>query len=419
MLSDKKFYFMLYDNILEPLDLQMTYSNRTGIYHSIFDFQTILPNNSINSPVYQWVIMCDQEPLSRSTLSNIWQAGTFLKVNPWSQETGCVLRHDALGDGYYIRGDQYFSKNLQIIATSEHSQEKNNFLKHLDNTYDWYYFYHGFLSLDWFKHVPYQTPITNYTKLFISFNHLFTEKRSYRLNLISRIKDKHIRDQCYLSLDQKNTSTKIKDELFDKSSMLSKESKKLIYQHLITGNTKDLIIDTHEIDGSLSPTDSLNTLSQGLFHVVTETVFYDEKLHLTEKIFKPIVAQRPFMLVAGPGNLAYLKSYGFRTWDRWIDESYDDETDPDLRIIKIVNEMEKLCKKPQWEINKMYVEMRESLEFNFYHFYTDFKKIIVDEMVDNFRRCLIQHNAGRDASMIGFVDHKHLQWHDIKRRLML
>ena len=49
-------------------------------------------------------------------------------------------------------------------------------------------------------------------------------------------------------------------------------------------------------------------MSLGLFHIVTETIFYDNKLHFTEKVFKPIVARRPFFLVGAPGNLAYLKS---------------------------------------------------------------------------------------------------------------
>jgi hypothetical protein len=73
-----------------------------------------------------------------------------------------------------------------------------------------------------------------------------------------------------------------------------------------------------------------------LWNIVTETVFYDNKLHLTEKIFKPIVLKRPFVLVGAPGNLQYLKEYGFQTFDKWINEDYDNEIDPDIRIKKIV-----------------------------------------------------------------------------------
>jgi hypothetical protein len=49
--------------------------------------------------------------------------------------------------------------------------------------------------------------------------------------------------------------------------------------------------------------------------------------------------------------------------------------------------------------------------------YGGFRKVIVDEMVNNFRRCVIQHNAGRDASMMNYMDHQHMDWADIRRRL--
>lgn len=410
---------MLYENLLKPLGFQMSYSHNNGIYDDISDFHTRLTDSNIDAPMYYSAVMCDQEPLSHHALTKLWQPESFLKIKRESHDTGFVLRHDALSDGYYVRGDQYFLPNLQLLATSEHSKEKTHFLKYLDNTYDWYYFYHGFSSLSWFKSIPYQPPITKYSKLFISFNHLFTEKRSYRLSLIAKIREHELSDRFFTSLNQHHTKQQIKQELCDSQSLLNATNKKLIHKHLWVGNTTELTIDTNNINGTLSATDSLPTLTKGLFHLVTETVFYDEKLHLTEKIFKPIVAMRPFLLVAAPGNLEYLKSYGFRTFDRWIDESYDSESDPDIRLDKIMTQILNLCQKPQWQIDQMYSEMRSTLEHNFYHFYTDFKQIIVTEMVDNFRRCVIKHNAGRYAGMQNFIDHTHMDWQQIKRRLSM
>jgi hypothetical protein len=39
--------------------------------------------------------------------------------------------------------------------------------------------------------------------------------------------------------------------------------------------------------------------------------------------------------------------------------------------------------------------MQETLEYNFNHFYTGFKDLIVDELVDNFDGVLRQINHGR------------------------
>jgi len=116
---------------------------------------------------------------------------------------------------------------------------------------------------------------------------------------------------------------------------------------------------------------------------------------LTEKIFKPIVARRPFILVAAPGNLAYLKSYGFRTFDRWIDESYDFEPDPDLRIKLVTKELKKLCLLTFEQLQEMHQEMQEILDYNFNHFYNGFKELVVSELVDNFESACLQINNGR------------------------
>ena len=47
------------------------------------------------------------------------------------------------------------------------------------------------------------------------------------------------------------------------------------------------------------------------------------------------------------------------------------------------------------QLNVMYQEMTEVLEYNYQHFYTTFKKQIVNELVDNFNGVLSQYNNGK------------------------
>jgi hypothetical protein len=101
---------------------------------------------------------------------------------------------------------------------------------------------------------------------------------------------------------------------------------------------------------------------------------------------------RPFILVSAMGNLAYLKAYGFKTFDQWIDETYDLEPDPDLRLNLIVKEIKKLCNMSQQELDNMYIEMQPVLEYNHDHFFNKFKNIIVNEMIDNFESCTKRYN---------------------------
>ena len=72
-----------------------------------------------------------------------------------------------------------------------------------------------------------------------------------------------------------------------------------------------------------------------LIYVPTETVYFGQRQHLTEKTFKAIALEMPFILVAPANSLAYLKQYGFQTFAPYIDESYD-TIDNDIDRIEAV-----------------------------------------------------------------------------------
>jgi len=67
------------------------------------------------------------------------------------------------------------------------------------------------------------------------------------------------------------------------------------------------------------------------YTLITETNAVNEFNFFTEKTVKPILAKRLFIAVAGQGFLRTLKSFGFKTFDTVIDESYDLEPDHGTR----------------------------------------------------------------------------------------
>lgn len=68
------------------------------------------------------------------------------------------------------------------------------------------------------------------------------------------------------------------------------------------------------------------------FSIVTETIFDYPYSFRTEKTWKPLMMQHPFVTVANVGFYRDLKAAGFRTFDSLIDESFDLEPDPGRRI---------------------------------------------------------------------------------------
>jgi hypothetical protein len=59
--------------------------------------------------------------------------------------------------------------------------------------------------------------------------------------------------------------------------------------------------------------------------VVSEASFADsdQTIFLSEKIFKSIVCQHPFIVMGNKGSLKQLRKMGYKTFDGFIDESYD------------------------------------------------------------------------------------------------
>jgi hypothetical protein len=74
----------------------------------------------------------------------------------------------------------------------------------------------------------------------------------------------------------------------------------------------------------------------------------NDKIFITEKLWKPILCQQFFIVHGNYLYLQKLREMGFRTFGQYFDESYDLETDPVRRIEKIVELIESL-KKFNWK----------------------------------------------------------------------
>lgn len=68
-----------------------------------------------------------------------------------------------------------------------------------------------------------------------------------------------------------------------------------------------------------------------------------DEIFVTPHTYNSLLAGQPFLVVAAPGYLQYLRDLGFRTWHGIIDESYDREPDLTTRIEMVVLEVQRLC----------------------------------------------------------------------------
>jgi hypothetical protein len=118
-----------------------------------------------------------------------------------------------------------------------------------------------------------------------------------------------------------------------------------------------------------------------LIYVPTETVYFGRRTHITEKTFKAIALEMPFVLLAPAHSLEYIREYGFQTFAGIIDESYDEETDDFKRIEKVVTLLKDIDNLSTAEKLHLHKHMLPTVEHNYEHFYGgNFAKILWTEL---------------------------------------
>lgn len=98
--------------------------------------------------------------------------------------------------------------------------------------------------------------------------------------------------------------------------------------------------------------------------VISEASFADsdETIFISEKTFKPIACMHPFIFLGNRGSLAKLREMGYKTFNGFIDESYDNMPTFDrmAAIIREVRRVHAIKDKVSWLDS-----MRDILEHNF------------------------------------------------------
>ena len=121
------------------------------------------------------------------------------------------------------------------------------------------------------------------------------------------------------------------------------------------------------------------------FSIVAETADVGRPF-ITEKTFKPIAFQHPFMVYASPGHLEYIKSQGFQTFENLFDESYDTMS-KDTRINAIVRNVDNFIRSPYDTVTL------EKLEHNRNRFYS--KELVTTRIINEIINPILEYAETR------------------------
>ena len=255
------------------------------------------------------------------------------------------------------------------VIVSERGQNVDLLIK----KYGWqshYYFYHGWACLDWYRGYDRSFLIPRAkdrmpNKTFMSPNRIVGGKRDHRVLFLYNIL-KH-------GLEHNNISAPrtCPVEGVDIASIAQKYTN--VYQDITA------VFDQAQLPKMFAGEDTQEMTScwltnfgeaaDSLVYVPTETVYFDRRTHLTEKTFKAIALEMPFVLVATAGSLEYLREYGFKTFAHVFDESYDQETDDVKRIERVVKLLKELDDLSPRERQQIHQACLPQVQHNYNHFY--------------------------------------------------
>ena len=300
-----------------------------------------------------------------------------------------VVRNSDIGSR--LDGDKWirdFKPTGHIVVS-----ERGEYVEELCRTYGWvshYYFSHGWACLDWFRGYDRTYLIDRAgdrkpTKTFMSPNRIVAGKRDHRVLFLynvfkNQLDHNHItapRICAYENVDISVVASKYCNIYPDIMQVFEQAQ----LPKLFAG--EDTQIMTSCWLGNYAEA------ADSLVYVPTETVYFGDRLHITEKTFKAIALEMPFVLVAPAGSLAYLREYGFQTFDEIFDESYDLETDDVKRIEAVTRLLKDLDNLSVAERNSIHQACLPIVEHNYNHFYRGgFESILwqeLQEMLNEFR----------------------------------
>lgn len=289
----------------------------------------------------------------------------------WDQEP---MHRDRLA-AFFEQYLPVFHANKITIVTSEYNSDDVRWVCDTYGLKSAYYFFHGWAALDWYRgydRTYLMKPFIERTPhvTFLCPNNIIGGRRKHRLELLSELVDREIVYTNLVSFPEKCPfENKTVTELCQ------------IYDIDMAAVNLPLKIDNGVDYQSASHAITMWELAnQSLLHVVTETVYNGQKQHLTEKTFKPIVMQQPFVLVSCQGSLEYLRRYGFKTFSAFWDESYDDAND-NCRILKVGKLLADIDSMSAAEKTTLQKHLTPVVEHNYKWFYSqEYEQLLWKEL---------------------------------------
>jgi len=324
----------------------------------------------------------DQEPLNY----DLYTTGAPV-FSPPPEISNALARKGIESPRLNFRGHVITIWDPAILVHSE-KRSANVELYQADQFITAYYWCHAVIALDWFRYAQHIVQRKRIRKTFLIYNRAWAGTREYRLRFAELLVQLGLHDRCMTSVNSVDPELGIHYKLHKFKNPAWQPN--TILENFFTPNisqshySADFDIEDYEV------TD---------IEVVLETLFDDARLHLTEKILRPIACGQPFIVAGTHGSLEYLRDYGFKTFGDVWNEHYDLVQDPEERLIHVTDLMRQIADwSPDTRAQKMN-QARDIADYNKkYFFSTEFFNLVHNELETNLTGALTQLEQNNTSS---------------------
>ncbi len=212
------------------------------------------------------------------------------------------------------------------------------------STKDLHFIFHNFWSG---RMLPSKRVLFSSKKLYINCTRVV---RPHRAQLIEELINNNLFDLGYNTISDKGgeltnylnktTTSKIPDQKFDV----------LDVNNLININPNNFV--------------PIKQCEKSFVYIATETLVDNNRLFFSEKVYKPIAIGMPFMVLGNPGTLKSLKQMGYKTFDKWFNEDYDNDINLADRIKIITDNLNYYRNFTKRELDVIRFEMKAVTTYN-------------------------------------------------------
>jgi hypothetical protein len=316
------------------------------------------------------MICHDQEPLN----FDYWTQDDFVTYSMdkffESESVAKQFAHWHLRSALQFSHKAHVFKDTLLCHSELNSKELDKYTQ--NNFVGVYYWAHALIARDWYRYAQLDQTLKqkNVQSDFLIYNRAWSGTREYRLKFAELLIKSNLHHHCQMGFNDTD-GIHYSNHKFNNPAMQ------------VCGTDLDKYFNKNNSLPTASADYCTQDYQQTAIEVVLETLFDDDRLHLTEKSLRPIACGQPFILAATAGSLAYLRSYGFKTFSSVFDESYDTIADPVERLGAIVNLMNNI--KNSSNRLEMYQQLQAIADFNQQRFFSsDFHQQVTDEFKQNF-----------------------------------